>query len=272
MHDQACIDFLQWCLPRLGYRWRGFRKVRRQVCRRVQKRMQALELCNIEAYKHRLETYPEEWHFLDGCCDISVTHFYRDKQIFERIGQQLFPCLIEQAFMTGTNHLRCWSLGCCSGEEPYSLRLIWNIGVEPTLSFPCSLEIIATDRNPDFLQRACNARYGASSIKDLPPNYIAQGFSREGNQYRLKPAVVSDVVFSRQDIRHTQPEGPFDLICCRNLVFTYFSSELQQRVLKKIYGELRHGGFLIIGAHESLPNHNMPLRPYSDCQAIYKKS
>ena len=79
MKNSKCVHFLQWSLPQLHLRWSGFRKVRRQVCKRIQRRLQELELCDISAYQSYLETYPAEWLVLDAYCRITISRFYRDQ-------------------------------------------------------------------------------------------------------------------------------------------------------------------------------------------------
>ncbi|MBY4677290.1 CheR family methyltransferase [Marinobacterium arenosum] len=272
MNDRACIDFLQWSLPRLHYRWRGFRKVRRQVCRRLQLRLTALGLDDLDAYRRYLQQHPQEWPQLDRCCDISVTHFYRDRRIFQLIGQRLLPELASRATAAGRRSIHCWSLGCCSGDEPYTLSLIWHCQVLPSLSTPIRLQIIASDRNALFLQRARDARYSGSSLKELPADFVERGFRKEGSHYRLKERYRNSVEFRQQDIRNEQPDDRFELICCRNQALTYFDTELQQAVLTRICDRLRCGGYLVVGAHEQLPPGDWPLLPHPDSVAIWQKS
>ncbi len=93
----------------------------------------------------------------------------------------------------------------------------------------------------------------------------------DGGDYHLKPCFRAGVEFRAQDIRFKFPEGEFDLVFCRNLVFTYFEKHLQLEMLNKIVEKLKPAGFLIIGAHESLPECENRLLPYSGCQQIYQK-
>jgi chemotaxis protein methyltransferase CheR len=73
--DRRRVDFLQWALPRLGLRWAGFRKVRRQVCRRLRRRLGELELADLDAYREHLEAHPEEWTVLDALIPITISRF-----------------------------------------------------------------------------------------------------------------------------------------------------------------------------------------------------
>ncbi len=99
-------SFLQWCLPQLRMRWGGFRKVRRQVCRRIRRRMEELNLPDIEAYRRRLSTHPDEWRVLDDLCRVSISRIYRDRRLFEFLSAEGLPALAAAA--EGAP-LRCWS-------------------------------------------------------------------------------------------------------------------------------------------------------------------
>ena len=85
MRDADCVAFLQWALPRLDLRWQGFRKVHGQVCKRLKRRIKALGLADIAAYRARLEAYPDEWATLDEMCHITISRFFRDSRIFETL-------------------------------------------------------------------------------------------------------------------------------------------------------------------------------------------
>jgi hypothetical protein len=80
MQDAECVALLRWALPRLGLRWPGFRKVRRQVCKRINRRIKELGLADVAAYREHLERVPEEWPRLDALCRITISRFYRDRR------------------------------------------------------------------------------------------------------------------------------------------------------------------------------------------------
>ena len=81
MKDDRCVGFLQWLLPQLHMRWQGFRKVRTQVCKRIQRRISELELTDVDAYRQYLLTHADEWRILDHSCRVTVSRFYRDKVV-----------------------------------------------------------------------------------------------------------------------------------------------------------------------------------------------
>ena len=113
--------------------------------------------------------------------------------------------------------------------------------------------MIGTDADDVMLQRARTACYGHGSLRDLPTGWREAAFDRAGHEFCLKPALRQGIVLLRQDIRAELMPGPFDLICCRNLAFTYFAMPLQRRILREFCGRLVDGGVLVLGKHESLP-------------------
>lgn len=252
MRDQECVALLQWALPRLGLRWPGFRRVRRQVCKRISRRMAELGLPDAAAYRALLEADPTEWSVLDTYCWISVSRFYRDRGVFEDLTGEILPELAHAAIARDRRVLRAWSAGCASGEEPYSLQLAWNLGVAPAVP-DAELQIVATDASPELVARAQRAIYAASALKELPAAWRSSAFDRLDGSYRLREEFRRGVQFRRQDIRKAMPAGPFDLILCRNLAFTYFEPDLQRAILGRLVKRLVPGGALLIGAHEALP-------------------
>jgi chemotaxis protein methyltransferase CheR len=244
MKDRDGIDLLQWALPRLRMRWAGFRRVRRQVCRRIRARMRELDLSGAQAYREFLEKHREEWRVLDSLLRIPISRFYRDRGVFERIQCEVLPDLVQRF----GGAIRCWCAGSASGEEPYTVSIVGRESVPEA-----SLSILATEVEEHLLERARRAVYARSSLKELPPSWIERAFLREGDEYRLRDSYRAAVEFRREDIREAMPEGPFHVVFCRYLAFTYFEESLQQEVLEGIRERITPGGVLVIGAHEKLP-------------------
>jgi chemotaxis protein methyltransferase CheR len=271
MNEADCIQFLQWALPQLHLRWQGFRKVHRRVCRRVRRRLVELQLATFNDYRTFLGHHPSEWSVLDSLCWISISRFYRDRVLFQRLEADILPHLAEQAIATGRSHLTCWSLGSASGEEPYTLAIIWNLGVAPRLMTAMTLDILATDIDAQAIERAGRACYEASSTKDLPVSWLEQAFVSTESGHCLKPEHRSRVTFQEQDVRQTMPDGPFDLILCRYVVFTYFDGELQQALLTRMMERLQPEGALVIGTTDAIPTGQPQLEPWPGCNMVYRK-
>jgi chemotaxis protein methyltransferase CheR len=267
MQDDECVIFLQWALPRLDLAWPGFRKVRGQVCKRIKRRIRRLGIANFADYRARLEADPEEWPVLDGFCRITISRFWRDQSTFDVLRQVVLPEIAMRAAAERRN-ARIWSAGCASGEEPYTLKILWDL--EISLKLPdVSLGIIATDLDEALLDRARRACYPAASLRELSPELAAQAFSEDNGCWCLRPAHRRGVQFLRQDVRKEAPPGRFDLVLCRNLAFTYFAFALQEAVLERIRASLKPGGFLVIGSHEHLPGSNAGWSPFGDSRTHF---
>ncbi|MGD8483239.1 MAG: CheR family methyltransferase [Thioalkalispiraceae bacterium] len=269
MKDEPCVRFLQWALPQLQMRWPGFRRVYGQVCKRLARRVKDLGLAGLAAYHDYLETHPQEWSVLDQICQVTVTRFYRDKMMFEFLSQEVLPTLARQAIAQGHQRLAVWSIGCGSGEEPYSINLLWQIRLQA--QFPAlRLHILATEAKAELKTRYEQACYDHGTIKNLPAEWQEKGFTRCADQFCLKAEYRQDVQFAQQDIRKVMPGEKFDVILCRNLVFTYYEETLQQKILANLQQRLKPGGALVIGIHERLPAVVNGFASWSDKLRIYR--
>jgi len=269
MTDAECVGFLQWALPQVGLRWPGFRKVRRQIHKRLNRRLGELGLAGIADYRAHLETHPEEWPRLDALCRISISRFYGDRSVFDHLGDALLPALAEAAIARCESQVRCWSIGCASGEEIYTVLILWDEHLQSR--FPrVRLQAIGTDIDEQMLQRARRAEYPASSLKDLSASWRETAFAQSGALYILRPKFQRQVEFRQQDIRTKMPAEAFHLILCRNLVLTYFAAELQRQVLRQIVEHIVPGGFLVVGKHETLPESMNGLLPYRPDLGVYR--
>ncbi|HXG28371.1 MAG TPA: CheR family methyltransferase [Nevskiales bacterium] len=270
MHDADCVAFLQWALPRMRLHWPGFRKVRRQVCKRIDRRLQTLGLADAAAYRSYLAAHAAEWDTLRGLCTVPISRFYRDREVFACLGHTVLPALAAAAVQRAQHTLDCWSAGCAGGEEPYTLSILWTLalaGRYPGLA----LRVLATDADPLALGRAAAGAYGSSSLKELPAPWRALAFEECAGEYRVRERFRAAVEFARQDLGETIPERRFDLVLCRNLVLTYFAPDLQRELMPRIIATLRPGGALVLGIHESLPEGSAELVPWPGARAIFRK-
>ena len=258
MTDRECVEFLQWALPRLEMRWRGFRKVRGQVHKRIDRRLEELDLSGIADYRDYLQAHPAEWPVLDRFCRITISRFYRDRRVFDHLRDEVLPELACGAAARGENEVRSWCVGCASGEEAYTLEILWKRHISPRCP-RVKLRQVATDANGQLLRRASRARYPGSSVKDVPADWLDTVFERSENEYSLRPEFRGQVEFRQQDIRVEVSSGPFHVVLCRNLVFTYFSKELQEGILQRLVAQIAPEGVLVIGKQESLPKNTREL-------------
>ena len=271
MRDEDCVALLQWALPRMDLSWPGFRRVRRQVCKRIARRLKALALTDLAAYRSYLETDPGEWPVLDSLCHITISRFYRDRGVFDHMRAQVLPELAGLARARGEAALACWCAGCASGEEAYTLSILWRLHLTPRFA-DLPLRLVATDANPTVLERARRGCYARGSLKDVPADWLTQAFGVRDALYCVRPDFRHGLSFERQDIRERLPDGPFHLVLCRNLVLTYFAAALQREVLGRLTERLVPGGVLVIGTHESVPPDAAGLFARDGPPGIYQKA
>jgi chemotaxis protein methyltransferase CheR len=269
MTDRECVEFLQGALPLLGLRWSGFRKVRRQVHKRIVRRLGKLGLTRISEYRAYLGIHAAEWAILDAMSRISISRFYRDRDVFGHLQDAILPELARGAREQGEQRIGVWSAGCASGEEPYTVAIIWAKYLQADFPGVC-LQLVATDADEHMLQRARRATYPASSLKGAPADWQETAFVRSGQEYTLREDSRGQVDFRQQDIRTGSPAESFHLILCRNLAFTYFGDPVQRQVLEGLREHLVPGGFLVIGKHEAIPAPAPRLVPCSSKLGLFR--
>lgn len=264
------VQFLQWVLPRLNYRWAGFRKPRGQVIKRIRKRMHELGLSGgYGQYRIYLENHPAEWDALDKLFDVTISKFFRDRAVWDYLRDSLMKNLLRS---NQTETLNIWSAGCCNGEEPYSIAMAYEmIAGEVSIEKPCS--ILASDRNAQVLERAKQGVFSSGPLRELSDDEI-HSFFKEINKkvdvYRIHDRLRRHIEFEQRDIRDSLPGKIFDIIFCRNLAFTYFSQEGQQEFLSRLKSIVRDGGYFIIGSNEELPENDW-LEHFQRPLPVYRK-
>ena len=240
-------QFLKEAASLLGLQWREFR--RRGVTRKVERRIADVGLSGFEEYLARIGQDPKEQNHLSQILTVTISRFFRDKEVFHALEASVIPALLKKK---EKGDLRIWSIGCASGEEPYSLSLLCKGRFEK--EWPgVRGRILATDIGECLIERAKEGRYKRSSLEEIPEDIFRNFFNRDGESYLLDRTVRESVEFQRHDIIRDDPFPGMDIILCRNLAFTYFSRETQAEVLKKVSASLKEEGYLVIGKDESLP-------------------
>src|SRR6056297_365709 len=243
MSDNDGVEFLQWALPKCGYKWSGFRKPRSQVLKRVRERMHQLEIRGgYKNYRQYLKDNPEEWKVFERFCYISISKFFRDRKLWDYIRDEILSEYLSRN--KSGNPVEIWSAGCCNGEEPYSVSII----AEQLIGKPAvraNLRILASDRVDELLTRSQIGRYPASALKELTDEelntYFRKVDSDGSDEYKINQELANPVEFEKRDIREALPGREFDIVCCRNLMFTYFKKEEVKEFLNKLNPILKPG-------------------------------
>lgn len=238
--------------------------------RRIGVRMRATGCSDYLQYRQVVKQDREEGKRLINDLTINVTEFFRDPDVFAVIRKQVIPQLVHYKRENRAFSLRAWSAGCASGEEPYSLSILFREALareEDPQAW--TLRITATDLDDKALLKA---RIGSYEEASLPPGMILDDyFDREGDRYIIKEEIRRPVKFLLMDIIQHPPLRHLDLILCRN-VLIYFEREKQHHILEIFHQCLRPGGFLVLGKSEAiLGMTESGLVPFSRRERVYRK-
>lgn len=234
---------------RLGFNYTVQKKY--LVQSRLNKRLIELNLSSYQAYLDLLAKDPSEFSRLVSLVTTNVTSFFRESYQFQILRQELLPELI--ANNQKVKKVRCWSAGCSSGEEAYTLAIVMN----EALGESWDLRVLASDVSIVKLQEGMAGEYHQERIagipKELREKYFTQG-EKNPNFYKVKPKLREQINFQKINLieRMEIPDSiRFDLILCRN-VFIYLARPAQEKVVQGFYHFLKRGGYLFLGLSESL--------------------
>ncbi|MGB3400968.1 MAG: CheR family methyltransferase, partial [Candidatus Deferrimicrobiaceae bacterium] len=218
--------------------------IRRNIRRRVMRRMESVGIHDFRAYLSLLRRNPGELDALRPLLTVTISRFFRNRRVFETLVRDVLSPLAAKG-----RPARAWCAGCASGEEAFTLRILWEElpGRNPPLA------ILATDIDDACLQRAGEGLYPESSLREVPRPIVERHFRKEDGRFRLREDIIRSVKFRNHDLQRNPPPGAFDLILCRNAVFTYFSTPRRVAVTGAITKALSPDGFLVIGRTEKLP-------------------
>lgn len=221
--------------------------------RRIERRMIVHQIATVEAYGHYLRTNPPELDLLFKELLIGVTSFFRDPEVWEVMRSEVLPALF--ARHPEGKPLRAWVAACSTGEEAYSLAIVFKEAlahVKPEARF--TLQIYATDLDPDAIETARKGLYPANIAADVSAERLAQHFiSEEGEGYRISKNIREMVVFATQNVISDPPFTKLDILSCRNLLI-YLGAALQKRLLPLFFYALNRGGVLMLGSAETVGN------------------
>lgn len=239
------------------------------ILRRLDRRMLFHRIDNLESYAELLKSQPEEIDKLFQEMLIGVTSLFRDPDAFAILEEQLLPRIF--ANRPTSSAIRCWSAGCSTGEEAYSLAILLRESMdELKQSYP--VQIFATDIDPQAIATARAGIYPKSIVLELSPERLARFFTLEadGNCYRVHKSIRDMLIFSEQDLIKDAPFSKLDLILCRN-VMIYMGRELHKRLLPLFHYALKPGGLLLLGNSESVGDFGDLFAPIDRKAKLYQR-
>ena len=215
------------------------------IVRRIERRIQINRFATLEEYVPYLNESQKEKDTLYRELLIGVTSFFRDQEAFKHLKDKVLPKLNYRK-----ENIRVWSAACSTGEEVYSLAILFKEYLEQN-HLNCEVKIFATDLDRIALDTAGKGFYPDGIMADIDPKYLTKYFNKREHGYEVKESIRNMVVFARHNILKDPPFSRLDLLVCRNL-FIYFKPDLQQRILSTFYYALNQGGFLFMGSSESI--------------------
>ncbi|MBI1206849.1 MAG: response regulator [Azospirillum sp.] len=236
------------------------------LLRRIKRRLAATGIADRAAYLDTLRQGSGESELLARDLLINVTSFFRDPEAFEVLAATVVADLVARQPLD--RPLRIWVPGCSTGEEAYSLAILFLEAIAAA-GRPVKLQIFASDVDPDAVAVARGGLYPDSIVADVPPARRARWFTREPAGLRAMPELCRAVVFTVQDVLTDPPFSRLDLISCRNLLI-YLRPDIQRKVLLLFHFELREGGILFLGSAETVGDLDHRFEPISKPQRIYR--
>jgi two-component system CheB/CheR fusion protein len=218
------------------------------VLRRIERRMGVRDVDTLVDYARLLSEVPGEVTTLFKDLLIGVTRFFRDPEAFELLRTQVLPAILENA--RWDEQVRVWVAGCSTGEEAYSLGILFLEAMEAT-GRRVNVKIFATDIDRDALEFASAGQYPESIVVDLSPERLDRWFVRRGERYVVGRELRSMVLFAAHNLVRDPPFTRMDLITCRNLLI-YLEPVLQRKVFSLFHYALRQGRFMLIGPSETV--------------------
>jgi two-component system, chemotaxis family, CheB/CheR fusion protein len=235
--------------------------------RRIQRRMQLVQLETFTDYIDYLEVHPEEFGHLFNMILINVTDFFRDATAWNYIASEIIPKIIQSK--KPTDPIRIWSAGCASGEEAYTIAILLAeaLGIE---AFRERVKIYASDVDEEALSQARLATYTTSQIASVPPELLHKYFEVSEHRCVFRKDLRRSVIFGRHDLFQDAPISRVDLLVCRN-VLMYFNAESQSRILARFHFALNSTGFLFLGKAEMLFSHGNLFLPVEPKRRVFSK-
>jgi two-component system CheB/CheR fusion protein len=224
------------------------------LLRRIERRMAIHAMDTLSLYSDYLRDNTQELDLLFKELLIGVTSFFRDSAVWQQLAQITLPALLRRR--TTDKKLRAWIVGCSTGEEAYSLAIVFAEVLEQMPEYrDRSLQIFASDLSPDAIVTARRGRYPASISADVSPVRLERFFSEHDGHYRINKSIRDTVLFAQHDVILDPPFTKLDVLSCRNLMI-YFDATLQRRLLPLFHYSLRPGGVLLLGSSETVGRFN----------------
>ncbi len=238
---------------------------RSTILRRIERRMLVTHTATLSDFARLLGDSPEEVNILTREIFIGVTSFFRDPAFFEKLKYNAIYKIVERA--REDEPIRVWSAGCSTGEEAYSIAILFQEVMEE-LQVQRDVKIFATDVDSRAIEQAGKGVFSENIIDDVTPDRLAKFFMKQNDQYHISKSVRRMIVFATHNMFSDPPFGKLDLISCRN-VMIYFQPVMRRGLFAIFHSALKNGGFLFLGKSETAGEYVSLFKPVCSAEKIY---
>jgi len=266
--DQSGLEKIVLLLrTRTGHDFSFYKKT--TIYRRIERRMGLHQLARIADYVRFLRENPQEVDLLFKELLIGVTSFFRDPALWEQLKTEVIPSLLANRPKGGM--LRVWTPGCSTGEEAYSLAMVFREVMEKVKpAARHSLQVFATDLDKDAIAKARAGAYPANISADVSEGRLRRFFVQEEQGYRVSKEIRDLVIFAQQNLAMDPPFTKLDLLMCRNLLI-YLELDLQKKLLPLFHYSLNPGGILVLGSAETVGPADDLFAPLSGKTRVFRR-
>jgi two-component system CheB/CheR fusion protein len=219
------------------------------IYRRIAKRMAELNIKSIGEYFECLTRQSEEVQRLCKEFLLHVTRFFRDEQAFDTLKTAVIPDIF--ARKDSNDMIKVWVAGCSTGEEAYSLAILFDEFLGRQHTHDRDVKIFASDISQDVIDYASKGLYTADQVKNVSAERLKRYFVKDGGGYRVMPAIRKMIVFAKHDMLKDPPFSKIDLLTCRNALI-YMNPALQKSILQKFHFSIIDDGYLFLGPSENI--------------------
>lgn len=235
------------------------------VLRRIERRMVVTHCPTLSSFAHLLEENQNEVDLLVKDILIGVTKFFRDAEFFEKLKHTVIYNILENS--GSTDPIRIWSAGCSTGEEAYSLAILFHEAMDEK-KLHRDIKIFATDVDTKAIEQAGKGVFSESIVDDVSAERLARFFIKRNDQYQICKDIRKMIIFAPHNMLSDPPFGKLALICCRN-VLIYFQPVLQKGLFAIFHSALKNGGYLFLGKSETASEYSKVFTPVSIAEKIY---
>ena len=235
------------------------------VLRRIERRMVVMHCPTLSSFAHLLEENQNEVDLLVKDILIGVTKFFRDAEFFEKLKHTVIYNILENS--GSTDPIRIWSAGCSTGEEAYSLAILFHEAMDEK-KLHRDIKIFATDVDTKAIEQAGKGVFSESIVDDVSAERLARFFIKRNDQYQICKDIRKMIIFAPHNMLSDPPFGKLALICCRN-VLIYFQPVLQKGLFAIFHSALKNGGYLFLGKSETASEYSKVFTPVSIAEKIY---